>query len=52
MMGGTTRAPDAVFDWTPDEERGWPLIAYHAAGGVVVREGCVMVLLVRGARLS
>src|SRR5688572_10819512 len=52
MMGGTTPAPDAVFDWTPDEARGWPLIAYHAAGGVVVREGCVMVLLVRGGRVK
>ena len=38
-------APEVVFDWTPEEARDWPLRAYHAAGGVVVREG--RVLLVR-----
>jgi 8-oxo-dGTP pyrophosphatase MutT (NUDIX family) len=52
MIRGTTSNPDAVFDWTPDEARNWPLIAYHAAGGVVVRGGCVLLLFVRLGRVK
>jgi len=38
-------SPDSpLFDTTPDEAREWPLRAYHAAGGVVVRERRVLLV--------
>jgi 8-oxo-dGTP pyrophosphatase MutT (NUDIX family) len=36
--------PDAVVDDVPDAATGWPVRSYHAAGGVVVHDGSVLLL--------
>jgi 8-oxo-dGTP pyrophosphatase MutT (NUDIX family) len=36
--------PDAVVDAVSEEARGWPVRSYHAAGGVVIHDGSVLLL--------